>query len=221
MIKQNLIINGNLKKYGQYRINRGISRGISRGINSGFTIIELILVMAIIAILILIAVPMFTKYINKAENTHEIATANTIYKSATASVLEDYLLPIQDRTLVSAFYHFEEDLNNNEDRNNIQKEIIKGVDARLPTNAYNRNLVVFGYDDNWAPSLNSYSKTKEFDGTWRVYLRVPTTPAEEKTPGNVNPIADIYILSPNEQWFLNGKPYNLPIIEKLNLIYKF
>ncbi len=59
----------------------------------GFTIVELIVVMAIIAILTLIAVPMFKNYIEKAEDTKEIANANTAYEAAFAAVMQENINP--------------------------------------------------------------------------------------------------------------------------------
>lgn len=59
--------------------------------NKGFTIVELIVVMAIIAILILIAVPAFTKYIDRAKRTSEMGTASTINKSYIATISEHYV----------------------------------------------------------------------------------------------------------------------------------
>lgn len=47
--------------------------------------------MAIIAILILIAVPAFTKYIDRAKRTAEMGTASTINKSVMATMAEHYV----------------------------------------------------------------------------------------------------------------------------------
>ncbi len=59
--------------------------------NKGFTIVELIVVMAIIAVLILIAVPTLTKYLEDANKTSELGSANSIYKSAIATITSESL----------------------------------------------------------------------------------------------------------------------------------
>ncbi len=50
----------------------------------GFTIVELIVVMAIIAVLTLIAVPLYSKYINSADEVDTIAIERAAYTAAVA-----------------------------------------------------------------------------------------------------------------------------------------
>ncbi len=59
----------------------------------GFTIVELIVVMAILAILTLIAMPIFKNYIEKAEDTKEVANVNTAFEAAFAAVTQEYTNP--------------------------------------------------------------------------------------------------------------------------------
>ncbi len=66
---------------------------IQKNKRKGFTIVELIVVMAIIAILTLIAVPTFTKYIDKAEDTTEAANAKTLYTVAFTILTEETVSP--------------------------------------------------------------------------------------------------------------------------------
>ncbi len=57
----------------------------------GFTIVELIVVMAIIAILTLIAVPVFTKYIDNAEDVSKDALVKATYEASIAYYVDESL----------------------------------------------------------------------------------------------------------------------------------
>lgn len=166
--------------------------------------------MAIIAILILIAVPMFSKYLEKAKKTREMADASTIYKASVAAVLEDYTLPESSRTLVRALSEYPTAINSSQGRNNIQKQIIDRVQGKIPTTQRNNGVLVFGYDNNWGPLTNNNAGVSSwYQGGWRVYLRVPDSAPADRTPGHVIPTADIYALSPDNYWYINGKPTGL------------
>lgn len=174
----------------------------------GFTIIELIVVMAVIAILILIAIPTFTKYMKEAEKTREMANASTIYKAAVNSVLEDYTLPEDKRAEIIALLEFSEFENVSNGKYNIQDEIIRGIDGELPVTNKSRGVLVFGSDNNYEPLSNISAITAEhYQGTWRVFLQVPDSATNVREPGHVIPTANIYILSPDNNWYLNGEFY--------------
>lgn len=175
--------------------------------NKGFTIVELIVVMAIIAILILIAVPTFTKYMEKADKTREVANASTIYKSTVASIFEDYALPDGQRSLIRPLLEFPEYQNVSAGRYNMQGEILEGVNGVLPVTNRSRGVLIFGYDNNWGPLWNNNVNSSWYQNTWRVFVRVPDSKPADMTAGHVIPTADIYMLSPTNNWYFNGKPY--------------
>lgn len=157
--------------------------------NKGFTIAELIVVMAIIAILILISVPAFTKYIDDANNTSDIATANTLYKSALSAVVEDYTSTTHTPVITDADISITDD--------GIGKNIINGVDGLKGADG-SAKIRVIGYYST--PPTERLDSTTE--GTWEVYI--PTTSATI-VAGVADITQNIYIISPDGTVYENGK----------------
>ena len=60
--------------------------------NGGFTLVELIVVIAILAILAGVAIPVYSGYISKAEETADIAKLDAIKTAAIAAVAEEGIL---------------------------------------------------------------------------------------------------------------------------------
>ena len=73
--------------------------------NGGFTLVELIVVIAILAILAGVAIPVYSGYIAKAEETADIAKLDAIKTAATAAValegVEIKTLDVTNTTVVA------------------------------------------------------------------------------------------------------------------------
>ncbi len=147
--------------------------------NKGFTIVELIVVMAIIAILTLIAIPTLSGYIGKAQETSETGSANSIYKSAVAAVV-DFSTSTDANT---ALDDDEEITSADVPFGTIYTQIADGV------NIQDLDLVVYADADK---AVN-YSET-----AWTVV--VPTTTV-------LDPSGDILVIAPiTGNVSVNGAP---------------
>lgn len=159
----------------------------------GFTIVELIVVMTIIAILTLIAVPALTKYINDAENTSDLATANILYKSAVSAILNESVT--NESTLNSGKI---------DDNVPLSESIRTGIQENASIS--HDDITVYTYVPSEFPtSVGPDNNVKE----WQVYVPINGT----TSPIEVSPEDDIYIYSPNSDTeYLNGSP-NIVISE--------
>ncbi len=144
--------------------------------NKGFTIVELIVVMAIIAILILIAVPTLTKYLEDANNTSELGSANAIYKSAISTIVSE---SVADDVLINDVVLGE-----------LEDSIVDGVAQSFSDG----DITV----DTYASPATTWAKT---EGKWTVYFE-----ETGDTTNAIDPAGDIYIVSPDGVVYKNGAP---------------
>ncbi len=156
----------------------------------GFTIVELIVVMAIIAVLILIAVPTLTKYLDDANNTADLGTANAIYKSAMATGLSESIAePI---TVAEATANTTTDTGELVD---LITDGVTNVDAAITVGTYTT-----------APTATTYPTAT---ANWQVLYFATGTDGANDT---IDPSEDIYIISPidgtNSTLYKNGTPLN-------------
>lgn len=150
--------------------------------SKGFTIIELIVVMAIIAILTLIAVPALTKYIDDAETTSDLATANILYKSAVSAVLNESVT--NESTLNSGKL---------DDAVPLSESIRTGIQEN--SSISHEDITVFTYVPTSSdPTIDNNVKE------WQVYVPVNGT----TSPIEVAPEDNIYVYSPDGVKYING-----------------
>ncbi len=144
--------------------------------NKRFTIVELIIVMAIIGVLTLIAVPMYTKYIEQARKTSELSNARTLYTVALTSIVSDTRNgDISTDWEDSTFDSLQNDIN---ESTNISEEI------KLKTYATFSSVIYFMNHND--------------DGAWIVCYGI-------SDDGSViDPNADIYIIAPTGTIYVNG-----------------
>lgn len=149
--------------------------------NKGFTIVELIVVMAIIAILILITIPTFFKYLESANHTSEIATADTIYSSTISAVLTDFTsnthTSITTPTLSKPYIQISSNTT-------FAENLSDGVGGNVTFKIYAYNPL-----EPMLPRINS--------SDWEVFVKV--------TNGCVDATGDIYFYAPkNNHFYKNG-----------------
>lgn len=183
-------------------------RKIIKNKNRGFTIVELIVVMAIIAILILIAVPAYTKYIDNAKRTSELGTEDTIYKATITALSDDYLSPESEKSLVTpGAYAFKAETNGN-----LEAEIEEGVSGMTPKTADMEGVIVYGYDENlYQPGKIVFANNVQ--DKWRVLIKstVDSPSPTERGPYPIDIKGDVYIVSPEGNWYKNGDPTTIPV----------
>ncbi len=140
--------------------------------NKGFTIVELIVVMAIIAVLILIAVPTFTKYLEDANQTSELGTASSIYKSAITTITSESLNGPVDTAVDSSD-------TSDVTLATLEAEVVAGV-----SNSISANELSVGIYTSGTPTVSLGSATE-----WVVLYPATGTV--------IDATGDIYIISPN------------------------
>ncbi len=159
--------------------------------HNGFTIVELIVVMAIIAILTLIAVPTFTKYIDKAEDTTEASNAKTLYTVALTTLTDEIINPSGDTYNTPGF----DSSNNGLDHNSELYKSIESV-ANIPlennqalevyTVKTGNELNDFNYEN---VDLETYSD--QFVNEWSVIL-----PIDGEKNASLDADGSIYVIPP-------------------------
>ncbi len=145
----------------------------------GFTIVELIVVMAIIAILTLIAVPTFSKFLDQADDTAQLADADSLYTLTMSEVTLQATLTTPDNLTVG-----------NEITTSLAVNIER--DANLDT-----DIVFKAYATGTTPTITPT------ENAWTVYI-----PVDGATAGHADPAGDIWIDTPKagDDNFKNGNP---------------
>ena len=107
--------------------------------NGGFTLVELIVVIAILAILAGVAIPVYSGYISKAEETADIAKLDAIKTAAIAAVALD---GVEIETL---------EVSNS--------EVVANDDVDLLNGKYKTDFLLYYGADSYDPGLKSTSAT--------------------------------------------------------------
>ncbi len=144
----------------------------------GFTIVELIVVMAIIAILTLIAVPTFSKFLDQADSTAELADADSLYTLTMSEVTSQAVSATPDLLTVDA-------------------EITSSLATSIENAAnFNGTDIVF-----MAYATDATAPTDATVDKWTVYV-----PVDGTETGTADPAGDIVIVTPNDVVYINGNP---------------
>lgn len=146
--------------------------------SKGFTIVELIVVMAILAILIIIAVPSLTKYLENAESTSDLGTANALYSSAMSSCVNESITGASGNIPISKL----------DDALDIVINIKSGISINEP-------ILIYGFDNSDDEAFQNVEVIGS-NGNWEVHIPVSSN--------QIIPDGHIVIFAPDGTKYIDG-----------------